>query len=106
MARLLDTLVAEHQNIYDAMAEITLLAHHAVLPVDECPVCAEISEGMRMLELNINQHTHLENNILFPRVYELANITSVDDGGCSHAQTCGQKHGAGRNHQGAEHTSV
>lgn len=58
---------AEHDNAGAALAAMRSLTDDYALPSDGCPTFAELYDGLKVLEGDLHQHIHLENNILFPR---------------------------------------
>jgi len=60
----------EHDNAGDALAHIRLATADYRVPEDACPTYRALLDGLHQLELDMHQHVHKENNILFPRAIE------------------------------------
>lgn len=61
----------EHDNAGDGLAQIRVLTREYAVPDGACNTYRAMLDGLRELELNMHQHVHKENNILFPRAIEL-----------------------------------
>ncbi len=61
----------EHDNAGVALASIRTLTSAYQVPEDACNTYRAMLDGLRELEVNMHQHVHKENNILFPRAVEL-----------------------------------
>lgn len=61
----------EHKDVHSALARMRALSNHLVLHEHWEPALREFLSGLDSLEKDINQHTHLENNILYPRARDL-----------------------------------
>lgn len=61
----------EHQNAGDEMAEIRALSNGYTPPEDACTTYRVSFQELHAFELDLHQHVHLENNILFPKAVEL-----------------------------------
>ncbi|TWU25984.1 iron-sulfur cluster repair di-iron protein [Bythopirellula polymerisocia] len=57
----------EHDNAGDGLAQIRKLTLEYAAPDGACNTYRAMLDGLRELELNMHQHVHKENNILFPR---------------------------------------
>ena len=57
----------EHDDAGEALAKIRQLTKDYTVPQDACPTYHAYMDGLKMLEKDLHQHIHLENNILFPR---------------------------------------
>lgn len=62
---------AEHQNAGNALESIRQLSDDHTPPDWACNTYRALLDGLRELELDLHQHIHKENNILFPRALEL-----------------------------------
>jgi regulator of cell morphogenesis and NO signaling len=62
----LDTMVAEHQVVGDLFHEIKRLTNGYTWPADGCNSYKMMLEGLNEMELDLHEHIHKENNILFP----------------------------------------
>lgn len=63
-------MVMEHEDAGDALARMRELTHDYTPPADACNTFRAMLDGLRELELDMHQHIHKENNILFPRAVE------------------------------------
>jgi regulator of cell morphogenesis and NO signaling len=57
----------EHVKAGDALAEIREASSDFTLPPDGCASFRALYQALECLEVDLHQHIHLENNILFPR---------------------------------------
>lgn len=64
-------MMREHDAAGEIVAEIRRLSHGFAPPADSCPTFRAFYDGLKEFELDLHQHIHLENNILFPRALEL-----------------------------------
>jgi len=71
-------MTSEHETAGAILADIDLMSDHFTTPVGACPTYHAFYDGLREFELDLHQHIHLENNILFPRAILLeASTVSV-----------------------------
>jgi regulator of cell morphogenesis and NO signaling len=70
IARGLETLVREHDEVGAALHEIRDLAMGYGLPADACATYVLTYQRLQAFEADLHKHVHLENNILFPRATE------------------------------------
>lgn len=61
----------EHDNAGAALARIRRATADFAVPADACNTYRAMLDGLRRLELDMHQHVHKENNILFPRAIAL-----------------------------------
>lgn len=61
----------EHRNAGDALYKIRTLTSNYTIPKDACTTYAITFKELREFELDLHQHVHLENNILFPKAIQL-----------------------------------
>jgi len=61
----------EHEHAGDALAEIRKLTSNFNPPADACTTYRLSFAALEAFELNLHQHVHLENNILFPKALHL-----------------------------------
>jgi regulator of cell morphogenesis and NO signaling len=61
----------EHEHAGQALARMRELTRDFKLPHDACPTFRALYEALQVLEADLREHIHLENNILFPRALEL-----------------------------------
>lgn len=62
----------EHADTGEALAKLRKQAHDYDLRQALCGTHRALLEALRQLELDVHQHIHEENNVLFPRVRALA----------------------------------
>ncbi len=67
IARGVETLVREHEQVGAALHRIRDLAMGYGLPPDACATYSLTYERLQAFEADLHKHVHLENNILFPR---------------------------------------
>jgi len=60
-------MTQEHEAAGSLLAEMRRLSHDFNPPEGACPTFHAYYDGLREFELDLHQHIHLENNILFPR---------------------------------------
>jgi regulator of cell morphogenesis and NO signaling len=63
---------AEHESAGSGMSAIRLFSDNFTPPADACTTYRLSLEELRIFELNLHQHVHLENNILFPKALAVA----------------------------------
>jgi regulator of cell morphogenesis and NO signaling len=61
----------EHGEAGDALSRMRELTSDYAIPRYACPTYSALMNGLRALETDLNQHIHLENEILFPRALQL-----------------------------------
>jgi regulator of cell morphogenesis and NO signaling len=61
---------SEHEEAGRALQRLRRLSRNYTPPADACSTYRALMEGLEQLELDLHQHIHEENNILFPRVFE------------------------------------
>jgi regulator of cell morphogenesis and NO signaling len=66
----------EHDNAGDALSRIRTATHQYEVPDDACNTYRALLDGLHTLEMDMHQHVHKENNILFPRAIELEHTRS------------------------------
>lgn len=67
----------EHESIFSNLAEIRKLTNNYTLPVDACDSYNILFKMIQEFENDLQLHVHLENNILFPKMIEIAKVVSV-----------------------------
>lgn len=70
--RIVRELEHEHEVAGAALARLREITRDYALPEDACATFAGLFTALQNLERDLHQHIHLENNILFPRVCQLA----------------------------------
>ena len=63
-------LEEEHERAGAVLHEMHRVTNDFALPDDVCNTYMALYDGLQVLENDVHQHIHLENNILFPRVRE------------------------------------
>lgn len=61
----------EHEGAGNALSQIHTLTRDYEIPADACNTYRAMLAGLRQLELDMHQHVHKENSILFPKAIEL-----------------------------------
>ena len=64
-------MLFEHDNAGAALARMRDLSSDYQPPEDACPTFRALLHELSVLEADLHQHIHLENNILFPRAIAL-----------------------------------
>ena len=72
-------MMFEHDSAGDALRELRSVTNDYAVPADGCMSYSALFEGLAAFEKDLHQHIHLENNILFPRVVELAHSKGNSD---------------------------
>ena len=70
VARPIEQMQHEHDSAGAALSELRRLSSGYALPPDGCPTFAELYQSLQELEIDLHEHIHLENNILFPRAMQ------------------------------------
>jgi regulator of cell morphogenesis and NO signaling len=65
------TMEQEHDHAGSILAEIRKLTNDYTPPADACTTYQLSFAALQAFELDLHQHVHLENNILFPRALQL-----------------------------------
>jgi regulator of cell morphogenesis and NO signaling len=60
-------MVHEHDDHGDNLRSIRDLTRNMTLPADACATWRELYRALAELEMELMEHIHLENNVLFPR---------------------------------------
>jgi regulator of cell morphogenesis and NO signaling len=61
----------EHESANHIVAQLIRLTDHFEPPTWACATHIALLSGLREFELDLRQHVHLENDVLFPRAIEL-----------------------------------
>ncbi len=64
-------MMMEHDTAGDILRELRSLSSNYTVPADVCISYRTLYQALEAFELDLHQHIHLENNILFPRAVEL-----------------------------------
>lgn len=68
----IEMMTREHDDAGDALAELSRLTHQYTPPEDACTTFKILLHSLATLELEMHQHVHKENNILFPRAIDMS----------------------------------
>ena len=77
LAGQIDVLVQEHTVVGDLFKEINSVTGGYAVPEDGCASYRAMLDGLREMELDLHEHIHKENNILFPGALELERTVTV-----------------------------
>jgi regulator of cell morphogenesis and NO signaling len=64
-------MMKEHDAVGDLVKQIHKVSDGYRAPADGCTSYKALCQDLRQFEVDLHQHLHLENNILFPRAVEL-----------------------------------
>lgn len=67
----IQAMMSEHDSAGDLVKQIRKVSLDYTLPSDACTSYRVLYQDLREFEVDLHQHVHLENNILFPRAIEL-----------------------------------
>lgn len=70
LAAQIETLVQEHTVVGDLFKEINTVTGAYATPEDGCGSYRAMLDGLEEMELDLHEHIHKENNILFPGALE------------------------------------
>lgn len=73
----IEVMTQEHDDAGEALAKMRQLTNDYTPPADACNRFKVLLHSLAKLELDMHQHVHKENNILFPRASELAKAAPV-----------------------------
>ena len=68
-------MMAEHESAGEILENIRTLSNDFTVPDDACFSYRTLYKTLEELELDLHQHIHLENNVLFPRASEMEQTT-------------------------------
>jgi regulator of cell morphogenesis and NO signaling len=68
----IEMMMLEHDDAGEAIAKMRSLSNNYTPPDDACNTFRVLLHSLAKMELDMHQHVHKENNILFPRTLELA----------------------------------
>lgn len=68
---IIDELEKEHTDAGDILKELRKVTNDYIIPEGVCPTFELTYQKLQEVELDLFQHIHLENNILFPRLRQL-----------------------------------
>ncbi|MBY0360037.1 MAG: iron-sulfur cluster repair di-iron protein [Candidatus Obscuribacterales bacterium] len=69
----IDVMNQEHDEAGEALCAMRRLTHDYTPPEDACSSFKVLLSSLALIESEMHQHVHKENNILFPRALELRN---------------------------------
>lgn len=72
LADLIQQLIDEHDVAGELLAEINTLTQGFTPPEDACTSYRMMLSGLHEMQSDLHIHIHKENNVLFPKVLELA----------------------------------
>ena len=61
----------EHKSAGEALGKLREVTSHYALPQDACPTFTALYEELQHMVRDLQEHIHLENNVLFPRAIEI-----------------------------------
>lgn len=64
-------MCTEHEEAGNILRKMRALSEDYTVPADACPSFRALYFGLNEIELDLHQHIHLENNVLFHRAVEL-----------------------------------
>jgi regulator of cell morphogenesis and NO signaling len=64
-------MVMEHDTVGDLLRQLRASSSDYSVPADGCISYKTLYQALAAFELDLHQHIHLENNILFPRAIEM-----------------------------------
>ena len=68
-------MTQEHDGAGDALRSIRSASHNFTTPVDACISYQTLYKALEAFEIDLHQHIHLENNMLFPRAIAMEEQT-------------------------------
>ncbi|NLU51696.1 MAG: iron-sulfur cluster repair di-iron protein [Clostridiaceae bacterium] len=71
--RVIMELEDEHTGAGDILKKLRKITDDYTVPDDGCPTYKQTYDKLQELESDMFEHIHLENNILFPRLFNLTN---------------------------------
>ena len=71
VARPIFMMMQEHESAGHTMAELSRLTRGFEPPAWACATHIALFAGLRAFEIDLEQHVHLENDVLFPRAIEM-----------------------------------
>lgn len=74
VAQPISMMMQEHESADRMMAELRRLTHDFEPPAWACATHVALYGGLRAFEIDLKQHMHLENDVLFPRAIEMEGV--------------------------------
>ncbi len=84
MERPITRMMMDHDQAGDELRTLRKLTSNYTTPPAACATWRALYRALEDLELDLHQHIHLENNILFPRALEQAHIETQNRDSTSH----------------------
>jgi regulator of cell morphogenesis and NO signaling len=78
---------AEHESAGEVLEQIRKVTGNYALPDDACPTFRALYEELELMEEDLHEHIHLENNILFPRVIAAESASPSGFAACGGGRT-------------------
>jgi regulator of cell morphogenesis and NO signaling len=69
-------MMQEHDAAGNLVRQMCVLSSEYTPPADACTSFRALYEALRKFEVDLHQHVHLENNVLFPRAVEMEASTT------------------------------
>ncbi len=67
----IQAMMKDHDSAGELLRQIRKASSEFTAPADACTTFKALYQELREFEVDLHQHVHLENNILFPRAVEL-----------------------------------
>ena len=67
----------EHENAGELLSQMREFTNNYTLPKDACTTYRLSFAALQAFEMDLHQHMHLENNILFPKTIKLFNTLNT-----------------------------
>lgn len=74
----IEAMMSDHSNEGERYKKINLLTHNYRVPEDACNGYKLLLSKIKLFEINLNEHIHLENNIIFPAAIRIENELQND----------------------------
>ncbi len=71
VAQPVSMMIREHESAEGLVAKMRGLTNEFKVPAWGCPTYTALYTGLNQFELDLRQHVHIENDILFPRTIEM-----------------------------------
>jgi regulator of cell morphogenesis and NO signaling len=81
-------MMTDHDDTAELFRSLRNLTHSYHVPEDACASFRALYEGIQALEVDIHQHVHLENNILFPHALEFEKSGPAPAAAAVNAHVC------------------
>ena len=77
IARPLSVMHAEHDSAGSSLERLEKLTNNYTPPADACVSFRALYEALRLFALDLHQHIHLENNLLFPKAVQMEQAAAL-----------------------------